>query len=247
MTRWKAVCGYDGTDFFGWQSQAEGNTIQDIIESALEKLLKQPVRIHGSGRTDAGVHAKAQVFHFDAAWKHSAEELFNGLGSELPLSIQVATLTRTTKIFHARYSAKRKCYVYHFFQGYAPPMETRYCWSLGKRPLDLERMQEAAIRLLGKHDFTAYSALRRGNKGDEDPIKDLSRLEIIGKGSRIKMVTEASGYMYKMARSLAGTLVEVGLGKLGPNDMERILKSRKRTKEVITAPAKGLVLERVFY
>ena len=242
--RWKCICAYDGTDFYGWQSQTGGNTIQDLIEAQLKRVFKKPVRIHGSGRTDSGVHAQGQTFHFDGAWKHSKEDLLTALTSKLPETVQISSLEKATDDFHARYSVVGKRYRYNLFLGYAPPTETRYCWSLGRRDLDIDLMRKAADGLLGKHDFSAFG-VRTSAK--ENPVKDLRRLDVVIKGPRLKVTTEASGYLYKMVRSLVGALVEVGIGKLKPQDLKTILKSRKRTHKIPTGPARGLFLDRVFY
>lgn len=244
--RWKCRVAYDGTDFFGWQSQAGGNTVQDIIEERLMKVFGREVRIHGSGRTDSGVHARGQVFHFDAEWTHGAENLHKALISSLPEGISIASTLRAADDFHARFSAKGKRYSYTFYEGWASPFETRFMLSLKNLSLDIDKMQEAANSLLGKHDFTAFGA-ENGNRSKENPVKDLRKLEIIRRGSKVRITTEASGYLYKMVRSLSGALMHVGTGKLQPGDLKIILLSKKRTHIVQTAPAKGLVMEKVFY
>jgi tRNA pseudouridine38-40 synthase len=243
--RWKCTVAYDGTDFFGWQSQEKGNTIQDLIEHQLKIIFKQPIRIHGSGRTDSGVHAKGQVFHFDGEWKSPGDDLLNALRGGLPESILVSSARRVSSDFHARYSAKGKKYIYKLYEGYAPPSEIRYCWSLGKRRLNITSMRLAAKQLLGKHDFTAFAAER--DNPDEHPIKDLRRLDIVKNGPRINITTEANGYLYKMVRSLVGALVDVGCGKLSRERLVEILESRQRTHRVYTAPGRGLSMDRVFY
>lgn len=242
----KAVCAYDGTAFYGWQSQAGGNTVQDFIEARLAVIFKQPVRIHGSGRTDSGVHAKAQVFHFEADWAHPATDLLRALRSGLPAGIQVQRISPARKDFHARFSATGKRYRYRLYEGYAPPWEDRYCWSLGNRRLDLAAMQAAAEPLRGEHDFTAFGA-NRGDGSEDNPLKDMRKIEIVRRGSQVSITYEASGFLYKMARSLTGTLVETGLGKLSAADVAGILKSRQRDERVTTAPACGLWLEKVYY
>ncbi len=244
--RWKCTVAYDGTGFHGWQSQPGGNTIQDVLENRLKNLFGQPIRIHGSGRTDSGVHARGQVFHFDGVWTNLQTDLLNALRSGLPESIQVSAVRKVPNDFHARYSAIGKRYMYWLFEGYAPPMETRYYWSLGRRKVDIERMNAAAACFLGKHDFSAFGA-QRGDDFTVNPIKDMRRLEITRRGRRIRIATEASGYLYKMVRSLAGALVDVGIGKLAPDEPEKFLKSGKRNALVVTAPARGLCLEKVFY
>lgn len=245
LPRWRAVCRYDGTDFHGWQSQRCGNTVQDVVEDALAAVLKSPVRVHGSGRTDSGVHANGQVIHFDAPWSHPPTALQRAVAGQLPPTIQILGLRRAQADFHARFSATGKRYVYRLFLGQAPPMEVRWCWSLNRRELTVEAMREAARALLGKHDFSAFGAGPR-SAGD-DPVKDLRRLDIRVNGPRLQIITEASGYLYKMVRSLVGSLVEVGCGKLGANDLVAIRNSRRRTHLIATAPARGLCLEKVFF
>lgn len=244
--RWRAVCAYDGSTLRGWQSQPGGNTVQDFIEARLGEIFSKPIRIHGSGRTDAGVHAKAQVFHFDGHWEHPSEHLGRALKCGLPASIQIVRIVRAKPDFHARFSAKGKRYVYRLFHGDAPPWESRYCWSLGRRRLDVDLMNDAARRLLGKHDFSAFGA-NRGDGSSDDPVKDMRRLEIAQRGHKLALTTEASGYLYKMVRSLTGSLVQVGLGKISPDELEEIFKKRARLHRIETAPAKGLWLEKVFY
>ena len=202
--------------------------------------------MHGSGRTDSGVHAKGQVFHFDAEWNHPTEHLLRALQSGIPSSIRVRSVSRAVRNFHARHSAKGKRYSYRFFEGLASPFETRYCWSLGNMRLDAELMNEAASPLLGEHDFSSFTA-NQGDGSEENPVKNLKRLEVKKKGRRMRMTTEAGGYLYKMVRTLAGALVEVGIGKLRPEDLCEALEARKRTALIPTAPAHGLCLERVFY
>lgn len=243
--RWKAICAYDGTDFYGWQSQVGQNTFEDILDALLTNILKTKIKVYGSGRTDAGVHAKGQVFHFDADWRHSEEALLRALNTKLPEAIQVRKVQKAPDDFHARFSAKGKRYVYSIYEGYADPLSTRTCWSVGRK-LDVSAMQEAARGLIGCHDFTAFSATRRDGK-KADPVKELYRLDIIERGKKLRFIMEGDGFLYKMARSIAGALVEVGRGALTSKELQIIFKSKQRTRLVVTAPAKGLVLEKVFY
>jgi len=243
--RWKCVCAYDGTDYLGWQSQTGGGTIQDILEEKLAAIFKKPVRIHGSGRTDSGVHAKGQVFHFDGIWKDTEDALTKAINSQLHDSIRVLSTETAGEDFHARFSAIGKRYSYTLVLGHALPQQTRYAWSLGeKAKLDISKMQAAASSILGRHDFSAFAAVR---DAEENPVKELRKLDVAMEGNMITITTEGSGYLYKMVRSLVGTLVKVGTGKLSPEDFLTILEGRVRTHQVETAPAKGLCLETVFY
>ena len=244
--RWKCTVAYDGTEFEGWQSQPGGNTIQDFLERRLAVLMGAPVRIHASGRTDSGVHARAQVFHFDGHWPHGPETLLKALKCGYPRSIQVTQAEPVDAAFHGRYSVIGKRYTYHFYEGDAPPFETLYTCSLSHRRLDDAAMHACAATLIGVHDFSAFAARHRDVEA-ENPIKDLRRLDLVRHGPRITLTTEASGYLYKMVRSLAGALADAGFGKLSPADFTEILASRTRTNRVPTAPAEGLFLDRVFY
>lgn len=246
VRRWRATVAYDGTDFTGWQSQRTDDAVQDHLERRLAAIAGTAVRIHGAGRTDAGVHALGQVCHFDLAWAHPAAHLLRALRSGLPAGISVRTVRPAPADFHARYSATGKRYRYQLYQGYASPLEARYTWSLGERPLDIEAMRAAASHLVGKHDFSAFAANRR-DASRENPVKELRRLDLRARGRRLVLTTEGSGYLYKMVRSLVGCLVDVGRGKLTPADVARILASRERTALVVTAPPEGLCLVKVFY
>lgn len=244
--RWKCGVAYDGTDFEGWQAQRSGNTIQNHIEQRLALLCGEEIRIHGSGRTDSGVHAAGQVFHFDHPWRHGPEKLLRALRIGLPEGIQIHSVEPAPEGFHARYSAINKRYIYRYFEGWASPFEARYTWSLKHRRLDDVAINAAAARLIGSHDFSAFSANRRDDS-EENPVKELRQLKVLRDGPRLTLITEGSGYLYKMVRSLAGCLHDVGIGKLTADDVSRILDSRQRTALVLTAPACGLTLERVDY
>lgn len=244
--RWKATVAYDGTDFEGWQAQPSGNTVQDYLEKRLAFVCEGRIRIHGSGRTDSGVHAVAQVFHFDHEWRHGPVKFLRALRTGLPEGILVTAIEEADAEFHARFSAIGKRYVYRYFEGWAPPQEARYTHSLKNFRLDVEAMNDAGRRLLGEHDFSAFAANRRDDS-DENPVKDLRRLEVAREGPRLILTTEASGYLYKMVRSLAGCLQDVGTGKLAPEEVVTIRDSRVRTAKVATAPARGLTMERVYY
>jgi tRNA pseudouridine38-40 synthase len=242
--RWRCVCAYDGTGFAGWQSQAGGTAVQDVIEERLAQIFKQPVRIHGSGRTDAGVHALGQVFHFDAAWSHEPEKLLAAFRVGLPRSIQIKSVQAAPPEFHARFDATGKQYRYHVHLGDADPFTRPYCWTVFK-PLAVDAMRRAAAVLRGRHDFRAFTALNGPER--EDTVRDLRRLEVVRRGRAIRITAEADGFLYKMVRSLAGVLVAAGEGKISASEVREILRSRERTAAVHTAPAQGLFLVKVFY
>ena len=243
--RWKCLVAYDGTAFSGWQAQPDHNAVQDHIERRLAELLGGAVRIHGSGRTDAGVHARGQVFHFDGAWRHGSERLLAALRGGLPPTIQVRAAEPVGDDFHARYSAIGKIYHYHLIHGtWADPFEHRFTWSVPRR-LDVVAMRAVAEVLRGRHDFRAFSAF--GGEERENTVRTLARLELVGDGARLRIEAEAEGFLYKMVRSLVGALVYAGMGKLSPSRASELLLNRERTAEVETAPPQGLCLMRVHY
>jgi len=244
--RWKCTVSYDGTRYEGWQSQPGDNTIQDHIETRLRECFKKRIIIHGSGRTDSGVHARGQVFHFDADWVHGPETLLKALRSGYPDSIRIYEAELVEDDFHARFSALGKRYVYQYHEGYADPFETRWHWSMGHRELDVGKMNQAANSLLGKHDFTSFTANPKEER-DDNVVRDLRRLEVVREGPKIHLVAEADGFLYRMVRSLAGCLFDVGIGKLTADDVVKIRDKRKRTNLVLTAPPQGLFLDRVWY
>jgi tRNA pseudouridine38-40 synthase len=247
MTRWKCICAYDGKGFNGWQSQAKGGSVQDAIEARLAEVLGKATRVHASGRTDAGVHAAGQVFHFDADWRHGPDKLAAGLRHRLDHGIQIVSVRAASPKFHSRFSATGKVYEYHLHLGDADPFKRPYCWVILK-PLDLDLMRAAARVLTGKHDFKAFSALNGSEPGEgADTVRDLRRLEVVARGRNVSLVAEADGFLYKMARSIAGALVSVGEGKLSPAEVRSILESKVRTPRIQTAPPQGLFLRRVKY
>ena len=244
-SRWKCVVAYDGTQFSGWQSQPDNNAVQDFLERRLAEVLKVKTDIQGSGRTDAGVHARGQVFHFDAHWPHDPAKLLSALRVGLPPTIQVQSARRVSAAFHARFTAKGKIYHYHVHhRGYADPFDQPYRWSL-PQALDVSAMREAAGRLVGKNDFRAYSAA--GSVEKEDTVRTIHELSIKGQGRHLCIVARGDGFLYKMVRSVVGALVDVGLGRLSPDDITAILATKTRTHRVVTAPPQGLFLMKVFY
>jgi len=241
--RWKCVCAYDGAPFAGWQSQAGKLAIQDVIEARLADIFKTTIRIAGSGRTDAGVHAREQVFHFDAVWNHDAARLLAAMRTMLPAALQIKSVRAVPPDFHSRFQATGKRYEYFLHLGDADPFTRPYCWQI-LRPLNLKAMQAAAVVLRGRHDFRAFSAFNGQER--EDTVREL-RLEITRRGHRVRIRVEASGFLYKMVRSLVGALVAVGEGRMTVEQVKEILVSKNRTPVVKTAPPQGLFLVKVYY
>ncbi len=246
LSRWRCLCAYDGTEFNGWQKQSNRQSVQDRIEQCLLEIFETPVRTIGAGRTDAGVHAIGQVFHFDADWNHSADALLQALRVSLPAAISPRKIDAVPGTFHAHLSAKGKRYKYRICKGWAMPDMIRYVHSMKGRRLDFNAMQEAASHFVGTHDFAAFSANR--GKGDDEPTtRRLWRSQWREYGGELQYVTEGTGYLYKMVRSMVGSMIDVGLGRIKPEEIPVILKTKKRTALVVSAPAKGLRMEKVFY
>jgi tRNA pseudouridine38-40 synthase len=244
LRRWKCTCAYDGASFAGWQSQAGGGAVQDIIEARLAKIVGAAARIHGSGRTDAGVHARAQVFHFDADWRHGPAKLLAAFRPGLPAAIQIKSARPAPAGFHARFSATGKIYTYDIQLGDADPFTRPYCWMVF-HPLDLAVMEATAACLRGRHDFRAFSS----GHGDrtEDTVRHVRRLELVRRGRRLRVTVEADGFLYRMVRNLVGALVAAGQGRLTREQVERMLATPARAPRVEAAPPQGLFLDRVFY
>lgn len=245
--RFLATVAYEGTDFVGWQVQPNGPTVQAFLEARLAKIFKRPVPVHGSGRTDAGVHSLGQRCHFDVHWPHPASTLLRALRAGEPGGVLVLKVERVPPQFHARFDAVGKRYRYEIRRGHPLPWEARTCLGIGDRKLDLPAMRRAAKLLLGRHDFTAFGANHGQGMENENPVKDLRRLDIRARGDRITLVTEASGYLYKMVRRLVGGLLRVGRGEMTPERLLAYRDERRVTAEVPTAPARGLFMDKVFY
>ena len=245
MKNLRMIIEYDGTGYYGWQRQISDITIQQVLEETLRRITGEKVTLHGSSRTDAGVHALHQVAHFRTSSGIPERNLLLGLNSLIPRNIVVRDLTEVDEDFHARYSAKSKTYFYRIFNsGMRAALQRNYCWSVFK-PLDVERMSEAAFVLKGVHDFTAFCSAQTDVKS---PVREVYDAHV-EKEERffVRFTIEANGFLRHMVRTIVGTLVDVGKGKFTPMDFRRILESRNRKKAGITAPPQGLFLAGVKY
>jgi tRNA pseudouridine38-40 synthase len=246
--RLKFIVAYDGGPFAGWQSQASGNGIQDHLETAFERICSEHVRVHGAGRTDAGVHALAQCAHVDLpARRYGIERWISALNGVLPSTIRIMRCRFVPESFHARFSAKGKTYRYRIWNGdVLPPLENGRAWHV-RNPLETAAMMTAAKDFAGQHDFASFSA----NRGApvSDTVRTIRHIQVRHSGPRITMEIEGDGFLYKMVRLMVGTLVRIGLGMASPNEIRTCLQAPRRGNRQgrNAAPAGGLFLVRVRY
>jgi len=237
---------YDGTRYAGWQIQTNAKTIQEEIEKALKKILKEKVRIIGAGRTDSGVHAKAQVTNFRTKKDLPLTKLQAALNSNLAKDISVIDIKKITSKFHSQYDAKSKVYRYTILNGrIEDPFLLNYYYKVPYK-LDATLMRKEANTLLGKHDFKSFQA-RSAFSSLKSTVRTIKRISIKKEKGFIYIDTEANGFLHNMVRNIAGTLIEIGRGYLPEGSMRKILRSKDRRKAGPTAPAKGLTLMKVLY
>ncbi|HUI42000.1 MAG TPA: tRNA pseudouridine(38-40) synthase TruA [Terriglobia bacterium] len=251
----RLLISYDGTDYHGWQTQPSLPTVQACIEQTVAQITGNRVKLFGSGRTDAGVHALGQVANFTTACPIPCGNLLKALNDLLPPAVRVRRVEEVRADFHARYAVRSKTYRYRILQaGICSPFLWRFVWH-HPRALDRRRMSEAAAALVGEHDFTSFAAA--GSAEDDvapggEPrsmVRTLSASRILWR-ERTKILAyevRGSGFLHHMVRNLVGTLVEVGRGRMAPGDVARILEAQNRTLAGPTAPAQGLCLVRVEY
>ncbi len=238
----KIKISYDGTDYHGWQRQPRKKTIQGNLEQALSKIAKQDIPVVGAGRTDAGVHALAQVANFKADLSLDEEELHRAMNSFLPKDIRIVSLQKVDKDFHARKMAKSKIYRYRIYNGKnISPFLLRYAlyWPYN---LDWEGMKIAAAKFVREADFMAFSSNRFLN-----PVRKVSRSAIQKKGEEIIFTVQANGFLRYMVRTMVGTLLEIGRGKRQPDIIDDLFEGGRRTLDSPTAEPQGLCLIKVCY
>lgn len=242
---YKLSLSYDGSRYDGWQKQGNTpNTIQGKLEAALSRLEGKEVEVHGAGRTDAGVHAAGQVANVKLSCGVSTEALINYVNQYLPDDIALLSAEEAPERFHARLSAKAKLYRYSLRTGAIPDVFRRKYQYRIEEPLDMDAMREAAAKLCGTHDYRAFCSLKRYKKST---VRTVHSISISRDGDNLDIDFYGEGFLYNMVRIMTGTLIEVGLGQLSPQDMEDILSSLDRSKAGKTAPAQGLCLMKVEY
>ncbi len=245
MKTYKLTLCYEGARYRGWQKQGNtGQTLQEKLEGLLSRVLSQPVELAGSGRTDAGVHARKQVCSFRAETSLSCGELLAALRQYLPEDIGALALEEAPERFHARLSCTGKTYCYRIWNSATPCVFERRWVYVRPEALDLSAMERAAALLCGEHDFSAFCANRRMKKS---AVRSLRRIELRREGEELRLYFTGDGFLYNMVRILTGTLLEVGLGERRAEEMPDVLSSRDRSRAGFTAPAQGLTLWDVEY
>jgi tRNA pseudouridine38-40 synthase len=244
--RLKLIVAYDGVHFAGWQSQVHRNTVQDQLERALSGINGHRVRVHGAGRTDAGVHALGQCAHVDLAQpKLTASGWLRAVNALLPPTIRVLRCCFVSPRFHARFCAKRKLYRYRIWSGpVLPPHEYGRTWHLSAE-LDFQKFEKAAQQFVGTHDFAAFAA-KRGH-AEANTTRTIHSVRIQRRGSRISVDFEGDGFLYKMVRLMVGSIVQCAHGKQSVGEIAHQLGTGRSDKRRIVAPAAGLFLVGVRY
>jgi tRNA pseudouridine38-40 synthase len=249
MRYFKLTIAYDGTDFHGWQFQADKPTVQGEITSVLRRLTQETLQLQGSGRTDAGVHALGQVASFRTQSPLSAAEFQRALNALLPQSIRIVAAEETGPDFHARWSAKGKVYRYRIYRGkVVPPFLWRYVLHY-PFPLNEDAMRDAAARFVGIHDFTAFAA--SSGSEDDDRERNMCReifsteLSRTGDDQELWFTVHGRSFLRYMVRKMVGTLLEIGRGKLSPSDIDNLFTLKDRSKSGPTVPPQGLIMVRV--
>ena len=240
----RLIIGFIGTRYEGWQSQKKGNTIQEIFEKHLEKILKEPVNLISSSRTDSGVHALGLVAHFKTKSALSDQKIKQALNFYLPKDILVYSARTMPPDFHARYHAKSKLYRYEIWNKTTRPLFEAPFTLWHPHPLNVPLMKKAASYFKGRHDFSAFK-----DKGDEKKsfVRTIRRLTIKKRKGVIRIEIEADGFLRHMVRVIVGTLMEVGRKKIPPQSIPKIIQSKDRSKAGPTTKAHGLTLVRVKY
>lgn len=241
----KLTVSYDGTDYCGWQVQPNGVTVQEVLENALETVVGQRLKITGSGRTDAGVHAKGQVAHFETPFDNiPAEKFYKALNVHLPPDIKVLDSQLASDDFNARRSAKSKTYSYFcYLSNVEQPLKERFAVKLDRQP-DIQKMQEVAKILVGEHDFKCMCS---SGSGVKTTVRTIYSIDIEQKEDDITFSISGNGFLYNMVRIMVGILLDVGYGKLTKEYVEKMLSTGERKFSIKTLLPKGLCLMKVEY
>lgn len=234
---------YDGTHFHGYQRQKEQRTVQGELEKALYLLLKEEISVSGSSRTDAGVHAKSYPVTFETKSSIPPDKIAVALNQYLPEDLKAQRSLEVPEGFNARFHARGKTYSYRFLRRNQPSALYRNYAYLVRKDLDIGLMKEAALAFIGVHDFTGFRSV---GSTDPNPVKDMREIRISEEGEFVTLYITASGFLYNMARIMAGTLLDAGMGRISGDEIRMILESKERGKSMVLPPW-GLYLEEVYY
>ena len=244
--KYRVVIAYDGTGYSGWQYQENAIGVQQVVEAVLEALEGAPVRVYGSSRTDAGVHARGFVGHFFLTKPIPPRNLKRAMNARLPDAIRIMRAAYAGPDFDARLSATGKEYRYQLYQADLLPPHLAPYWTFCHRPLDLEAMRRAAAMFVGRHDFVAFAA--NPNRTLDSTVRRIFSFDVRKSGPRHTFIVRGDGFLYKQVRSMVGFLISVGKGNERPEAVRELLEAKvPRTARVETAPPRGLFLRKVFY
>ena len=244
MKRFRAIVSYDGTNYVGWQTQIKTNTIQETIEKVIESICCQPTSIVCSGRTDAGVHACGQVFHFDSDFDLTNEKWKVAINGHLPKDIHIHSVVQVKSDFHARFHAIGKRYDYLINFNEYDVFSRLYAYQCFSH-LNVDKMKEASQIFLGKHDFSSFCVNSFATHPDQ--VRTITKIEFIQEQSQLRIVFEGKGFLRYMVRMIIGTLIEVGRGRITQEEVQNMLNLRSKTACRHNAKAHGLTLMSVFY
>lgn len=242
--RLKVTVAYNGANFVGWQRQSKGRTVQKTIEDVISVILNQPTEITASGRTDSGVSALGQVFHFDSDFNISPQQWQKALNTQLPDDIYIKDVCAVSDDFHARYNVVSKRYDYCIQTGDYDVFSYPFVYQLN-RSLDLDKMRECAAMFVGEHDFTSFNATPLEILPYQ--IRTIKRLDIIDEKDKVRLIFEGNGFLRYMVRMITQVLIEVGLGRLNSQDIQSMFELNNKQACKLNAPAQGLVLVEVRY
>jgi tRNA pseudouridine38-40 synthase len=244
---YRMLIAYDGTEYCGFQMQPNAISIQEMIEKALFQITRKDISIIGSGRTDAGVHALRQVAHFKIDKELDSAYVLKGLNGILPQDIRVLSIEETSPSFHAQKSATSKVYQYRICPGpIVMPTERLYCLPLWDK-IDLDLLDAAKAKFIGKHDFTSFSNKCEKGACKKNPVRTIFRIDTLNKDGLLVLEFEGDGFLYKMVRNIVGALLEVATGRRPLSDIDAMFEAKDRKKGAKAAAAKGLFLVRVHY
>ena len=244
MARFRALVEYDGTDYFGFQRQIEGQpTVQSELERVLRQIVRESITITGSGRTDSGVHATGQVISFNSEWRHAVADLQRALNANLPADIAILQLDTAEPTFHPRFDARRRAYEYHIYNSTVrSPLRRQRSWHVAK-PLDWERMNQAAACLIGIHDFATFGQPPQGTV----TVREVFAARWEKRYEFLVFSIVANAFLYRMVRSIVGSLKMVGEGRWTVEQFEAALAACDRSRSGKVVPAQGLTLVSVTY